>query len=406
MEAAAEHRRGWPPPRATEILIIQPTGFCNIDCDYCYLPDRNKKGVLGHDKLARLLQNLRHDGVLKESLEILWHGGEPLAAGVAYYREATRIIQEVLGGHCTVSQTFQTNGVLLDRQWCALFKELGASIGLSVDGPREIHDRRRRTRSGGGTFDRVMRAIRLLQQSGLDFYAICVLSQDGLENPERIFQFAREAGIKRLCFNVEETEGINVSRAYHLRNVEDLARGFYAHALKEAGDADDGIWVREIYQMVRGIYASAFRQAESQVAQPFRIISVNASGFWSTYCPELVMSCRSQKFNDFKLGDLSESPISQHIDRSCFWKLDEEIAAGVAKCKAECEYFAVCGGGRPANKFCETGRFDCTETRQCRVTIKALADVCADTLSGLLRADAQVPASPLTATPEHGRSPH
>ena len=240
-----------PPQGGTEILILQPTTFCNINCDYCYLPHRASKQFLSHERLRSVLENLRHDGIFGDAIEILWHGGEPLTLGIEYFKKAKSIIDEIVPTQCTVTQTFQTNGVLLDQNWCAFFRDNKISVGLSIDGPKHLHDNHRKTRSGGGTFDKVLGAVRLLQSNDLSFYVISVLSLDSLRRPDEIFRFAREVGIHRLCFNIEETEGINESRAYRDPEIETLARRFYERAISEATGSDNPVWVREVYQMFR-----------------------------------------------------------------------------------------------------------------------------------------------------------
>lgn len=377
----------YPPKAQTRLLVLQPTTFCNIDCRYCYLPDRNAKNIMTHDVLRRVLTHLSEDEVFGQRVEILWHAGEPLTLGVDYYREAQEIIEECIPDDIRVTQTIQTNATLINARWCKLFEEGRYNIGISLDGPQEIHDRSRRSRADGGTFNSVLRAISILQDNKIDFYVICVLSLASLADPDAILGLAKRLHISRVCFNIEETEGIHHSDLLDNRRVTDLARGFFGYCLEQTADAPFSFWIRELSSMLWSIRASAAGPIQAEVNTPFRIISVDFAGNWSTFCPEL-MASKSRRFADFRFGNLSTSPISGCKEwRPIFDDLHREIARGIERCRGTCDYFPVCGGGRPANKFGEHGAFDVSETRQCAVTIKALADACVAFLRSHVMAD-------------------
>jgi uncharacterized protein len=373
-------KSGFPPKGETQLLVLQPTSFCNINCDYCYLPDRAVKSRMSHATLRTVLDNLAHDDVFAGSLEILWHAGEPTTLGIDYYERASEIIEACIPSGISVRQALQTNGTLITEDWCRFLKAHGFHLGLSIDGPQVHHDRHRRTRSGHGTFDRIMQSVRMLRDNGVDFYVISVLSRAALENPEELLEFAEENAIGLLCFNIEETEGTNVSATLNDDRTAPLARTFFDRLVANAEkNGERTPWVREIYQMLWSMRASASGPVNMDVNVPFRIVTVDTEGGWSTFCPEL-MAMKSVRFSDFKLGDLSAGPISRHPHLSAFHDLYAEIKSGLARCRTTCEYFPVCGGGCPSNKFAEHGAFDVTETRHCRVMIKALADATLDRL--------------------------
>ncbi len=385
--------KSFPPKGETHLLVLQPTSFCNIDCDYCYLPDRHVKARMSHDTLRKVLANLAEDEAFGGQLEILWHAGEPLTVGIDYYKEARAIIDETIPRGIRVRQAIQTNATLIDEAWCDFFKENEINVGVSLDGPKVHHDRHRKTRAGAGTFDRVMRAIALLREKGVDFYVISVLAKPALAEAEALLDFAARNGIRRLCFNVEETEGVHVSPTLGDEGTLPLARRFYEALLASAEDSRPGApWIREVYSMMWSVRASVSGPVFSDVNIPFRIVTVDTQGRWSTYCPEL-MALASAEYGDFRLGNLAAGPISTHSDPAAFRALEAGIKAGVARCRAACEYFAVCGGGRPSNKYSEHRNFDVAETRHCAVAVKALADACVDHLGRYMAA----PAAPAAA---------
>jgi uncharacterized protein len=115
------------------------------------------------------------------------------------------------------------------------------------------------------------------------------------------------------------------------------------------------------------------KDLENHLTEPFKIVTVNAQGKWSTFSPEL-------SGPQFWFGDLSSGPISSHLAHSRFLEVHKAIQSGVEKCRKECEYFPVCGGGAPSNKYAELGRFDVTETAYCRAMVKCVADACMNSI--------------------------
>lgn len=365
-------------PGTTELLVLQPTTFCNIDCGYCYLPDRASKKRLSIGTLRKVLTNLLADELLASNFELIWHAGEPLTAGKQFFRDANAVLRELVPELMEV-QTIQTNGTLIDDQWCALFKDFGIVVGLSLDGPKAIHDAHRVRRSGRGTYDDVMRGIDILRRNEVDFYVICVLTRDSLLNAESILDFARVHGIDRIGFNIEETEGSNLSATLQDPLTRGRARAFYDRAVERALDPGNPIWIREVSEALKQIEAGAFGNVGSLIAEPFRAITVDVAGNWATFCPEL-MGTETERFGRFVFGNLADGPISSHSDEEKFSRVASEVAAGVKRCESDCDYFNVCGGGRPANKFGEHRRFDVAETEQCRITTKELVNACVSAL--------------------------
>jgi len=155
------------PALQTRLLILQPTPFCNIDCSYCYLPDRGDRSRMTVETVAAVAQRLLEDGLLGPELSVVWHAGEPLAAPPDFYEAAFGVLQQALGAHSELTHCIQTNATLIDERWCELFLRHGVKIGVSIDGPAALHDRHRRTRGGRGTHAQVMRGVALLRRHGI-----------------------------------------------------------------------------------------------------------------------------------------------------------------------------------------------------------------------------------------------
>ena len=294
-----------------------------------------------------------------------------------YYKSAIEIIAETLSG--TPRLGIQSNGLLIDDKWCQFFKEHGFHVGLSIDGPEEFHDRYRKTRSGTGTFPKVMRAASLLNEHRVPFDVLSVLTKPAITNPATLIEFAENNRWSSLGFNIEETEGIHVSSVLSDPETPAIMFKFFQSMLEHCMSKDSNVRIREVYEMLNFISGSVVEPVFAHVSEPFCIVTVDTDGLWSTFCPELVATA-SEEFSDFKLGDLRVGPISANINLDLFGRLSGEISRGIEMCRDSCDYFSVCGGGRPANKFGEHGKFDVTETALCRAMVKPLADATVDVL--------------------------
>src|SRR5262249_49834738 len=162
------------------------------------LPQRDKRRILTTDTLSSIIVNLLQDELLSPTLTILWHTGEPLVPGISFYKEQFDIITKLLPDSISITHSIVTNGTLINDDWCEFFLENRVRVGVSCDGPAEIHDSHRVTRSGIGTFDNVLRGINLLNDHGVDFYVLSVLTEPSLRRPDLLYKFAVDSSIKSL----------------------------------------------------------------------------------------------------------------------------------------------------------------------------------------------------------------
>ena len=211
-----------------ELLVVQPTPFCNINCSYCYLPGRSSKAVMAEATLRNLFAQVFASGWARDQLNIVWHAGEPMVLPIEFYRRAFRTIEELRPPDLAVRHSFQTNGTLVNDRWCEFFAEQHVKVGVSIDGPKRFHDRNRLTRSGRGTFDRTIAGVRLLREHGLPFHVISVLTAESMTAPQEMFDFYLAEGIDQVCFNVEESEGDHRSQSFAQAGVEDAYYRFLA----------------------------------------------------------------------------------------------------------------------------------------------------------------------------------
>ncbi len=363
-----------------DLLVVQPTPFCNIDCKYCYLPSRNSKAVVTADTLHNLFSQVFASGWVRDGLSVVWHAGEPMVLPITFYRDAFGMIENLRPRGLSVVHSFQTNGTLIDEAWCAFFTEAKVNLGVSIDGPRHLHDRNRVTRSGRGTFDRTIAGIRLLSRREVPFHVISVLSSASMAAPQEMFDFYVAEGIEQVCFNVEESEGDHVSESFGDSGAEAAYYGFLGEFWRLSAAAPGKItFLREIEQALQQVIRPKEAVFRNQLIEPFAITSMDWAGNISTFSPEL-LGLKNLAYDDFILGNINRDALVDLPLRLAFTRMLADISAGVAMCRDRCEYFSVCGGGEPVNKLAENGSFASTETSYCRLTKMRAIDLVLDAL--------------------------
>jgi len=185
-------------------LLIKPTGSdCNLDCKYCFYKDRAPEIGRGRQRMSdKVLEKL-----IKDYMQLrfpmagfAWQGGEPTLMGLDFYKKAVELQQEYGSPGRQVSNSLQTNAILLDDRWCQFLHDYKFLVGISIDGPKELHDYYRKDFSGAGTFDKVMSAIEKCKEYKVEFNTLTLLNDKNVEHPERLFDFLVEQGIRYLQF--------------------------------------------------------------------------------------------------------------------------------------------------------------------------------------------------------------
>lgn len=357
-----------------ELLILQPTPFCNLDCDYCYLPERHVAHRMSLHLLEQVAQRVARSGLLGEHLTIVWHGGEPLAVPLDFYRSALDVFSATLPSSCSTSFAFQTNATLITDDWCRYFADRRVSVGVSIDGPAALHDAHRKTRRGTGTLSETLNGMRKLQDHGIDFSVITVLTYDALEFPDELLDFYTEQRITRVGFNIEELEGANLHSSLGVGDSEQRFRRFLKRLIRLSHQRGWPVHFRELEQFLALLIRRETVGANQQT-DPMRILTVAWNGTTGTFSPELLGTTASGYPPGFAIGNLDKQDISDMAVAEPFLALAGDVAAGVDRCRSECSYFNYCGGGAPANKVFENGTLASSETMFCRLMRKATIDV-------------------------------
>ncbi len=365
---SAEHQVG-----PLDLLVIQATPFCNLDCDYCYLPFRQSRQRIQPGTLAKIFERVFESSAVKGRFTVVWHAGEPLVLPVTFYAEAMKIIADQNLSEVRVDHSLQTNGILITPEWCRFIASTGLRLGVSIDGPAFLHDLHRKTRSGRGTHVDVLRGIRRLQDHGIPFHVITVLTRESLKFPDEMFEFFRSERIYRIGFNVEEIEGSHRTSSLQCEEAYGEYVDFMSRFYDYVQVSGEPFAIREFDSILGGILRSERRRMPHQIV-PMAIISVDYQGNFGTFSPEL-LGLRTSKFSEFTFGNVHRNALDDIFQDARFLGINAQIQSGVDKCHRSCPYFEFCGGGAPVNKLFENGSFNSTETLFCRMSIQAVVDV-------------------------------
>lgn len=367
-------------PVESHLVIIQPSAFCNIDCKYCYVPNRSVKEIISDSTLENIFKKVLSYEAINGAVGFLWHIGEPMVVGVDFYKKAARLIQKWNIYGLSVTQKIQTNGLLINDDWCRLFNELNFSVSVSIDGPANLHDMNRVDRLKKGTHEHVMKGIATLKRHEINFGGLCVLTLESLNYPEDILRFFIENGFKSVGFNVEEISSLYTQSSFSKANFEAVKEKFI-----EFFDRMFDYWlacgrpihVREFENNLRIIQEKKknpnyIRNCEDQKA--LRIITIQLDGNISTFSPELASGLKGD-LTKFVIGNINLIDSLEDLNLDPRYKeIKNAVKRGIENCRRSCDYFDGCGGGEPCVKFYEGGSFEATETTHCRLVHQALMD--------------------------------
>jgi uncharacterized protein len=329
--------------------------------------------------LRAAFESVFESGWAASMLTVIWHAGEPLILKPDYYRVAFNLIEQIRLPNIAVRHAVQTNGMLINPEWCDLFLRYDVGVGVSIDGPRDLHDAHRRTRNGSGTFEQTIAGIRLLRDRGVNFHVITVLTKNGLDDPDALVDFYVAEGIDQVCFNVEESEGDHQSGLFAeedaLQRFADFLQRFWRGA-RRRGQVP---FIREIDAMLPRVLRPEERALGNEQVVPFGMLNVACNGDVSSFSPEL-LGLKNARYSDFIVGNVHTHSLAEMRDSAAMQLMEHDIGLGVEACRDACGYFSVCGGGAPINKLAENGSFATSKTRFCELTQMVPTDLILDAL--------------------------
>lgn len=317
--------------------------------------------------VSGIVNRLLQWGNFNPSLEISWHAGEPLTVPLDFYRSAIDEFTPVSQVVHRISHSIQTNASLVTWEHCEFFLAESISIGVSIDGPKWLHDTHRQYRNGAGSFDQTFAGIQKLREASVPFYAIMVATNSTLGHAQEVYDFMKESGVTFLGINVDELEGSNTASTLSVDHESEF-RDFLQEIFKLSLN-DGTVVIRELYMTATYLKLSAL-PLRSVSAAPGEILCFDRLGNVSTFSPELVPLTEAAGTTSIEIADA--------LRRDAWRILSDSVEAGVTECELSCNYFSVCGGGNPSNKIAENGSAATCETIACRYQIKIITEVVLD----------------------------
>jgi uncharacterized protein len=352
-------------------LMAKPAGpICNLDCTYCfYLEKKNlfpsrHRFLMNDDVLRRyVVQNIRNE----PSPEVLftWQGGEPLLRGLDFYRRAVAYQRELAQGK-TIRNSLQTNGMLLDEEWCSFLAESGFTVGVSLDGPREIHDAARIDKKRRPTFDAVMNGIALLKRYNIEFNVLVTVSHEVSQHPKEVYRFLKEQGLTHIQFNPvveripssqEEEAGLTFAQPNSHRTAPHTQVSTHSVRPDAYGEFLVAIFDEWVRHDVGTIYVMNFEWALASFLRLPATVCLFAENCGNALIMEHngdIYSCDHFVYPDHRLGNIMDADLFE-LARS-----PQQEAFGHAKsttlpdfCR-RCEVLSACQGECPKNRFATT----------------------------------------------------
>lgn len=342
-----------------DTIILQPTSLCPLACTYCYLPERQLRQDMSPAVAAAVAAGIEPDW---SPIEVVWHGGEPLAVGRARFAELLEPF-EPLRRASRVQHKVQTGATLITDAWCELFERYQIGVGVSIDGPRAANQHRV-NRAGRPMFDRIVAGIETLKRHDLPFIVLAVVSQDGTSRAREVLDFLRGLGARWVGFNIEAKEGANArSDTPPMGRAQDFWRDTFLWSQQNRD-----VTVREFDKLLGFLGLDPASRAAD--ARHDLIPTVGWNGDVVLLSPEL-LGVHDVRYGDFVAGNVLADPLSTIIERAADLDYVQEFMVGLERCHATCEFFSYCQGAHAGDRYFEHGTFTATETEHCKTSVQA-----------------------------------
>ncbi|GAK51437.1 radical SAM domain protein [Candidatus Moduliflexus flocculans] len=331
-------------------VFAKPIGAaCNLDCRYCYYLKTEQ--FYTENEPARMPLNLLEEYIVQqieafpgEEIRFSWHGGEPTLAGLDYFRAIAAIQRKHQPRNWRILNGMQTNGTLLDDEWCRFLAQEGFFVGVSLDGTPELHDAYRTTKQQQPTHAQALRGYHLLRKHGVACDLLCVVNALNVKQPLEIYRFFKEINASYLTFLplVERDEDGNVSPL----SVPSAAFGEFLCAIFDEWQANDIGKIK--VQIFEEAARTAFGQEHSLcIFRPtcgdIPVIERNGD----------VYSCDHYVNQEHLLGNIKTTPLVDMLDSPAQMAFGKKKATLPRYCQ-RCEVKAMCYGECPKNRFLQT----------------------------------------------------
>jgi uncharacterized protein len=334
-------------------VFVKPTGStCNLGCRYCYYL---KKESLYPEEASFCMPDIILEEYIAQHIEACiepvirfsWHGGEPTILGLDYFRKIVAIQRKYQPLDQRIANGMQTNGILLDENWSRFLADEGFFVGLSLDGPQEMHDRHRLTKGGQPTFDQTMRGYELLRQNQVSTDILCVVNVHNVWFSTELYRFFKQIGAKYVSFlpMVEPKQGA-IGRVSPLTVPADAWGDFLCSIFDEWKSQDIGQIKVQIFEEAA---RTAFGQEHSlcifrPLCGDIPVVEHNGDFY----------SCDHFVDKKHHLGNIIETPLVELLESQAQRAFGKAKLDSLPRYCRECEVKAMCNGECPKNRFIQT----------------------------------------------------
>jgi uncharacterized protein len=354
----------FPAVPASFNVMAKPAGpACNLRCTYCYYLE--KKGLYGDGSFFRMgdevLELFIKDYICTQksnTVSFVWQGGEPALLGVDFFKKVVGL-QVKYAGKKKIENSFQTNGILLTDEFCQFFRENNFLIGISIDGPRDLHDFYRKDKNGRPSWERVMEGIRMLQKHKVEFNTLSVVNDITAKHPLRVYRFLKEIGSRYIQFLpvLERTS----------RNKPEKGLTLVHQDFK--GDADLTEWsvsAQEYGHFLTAIFNEWVRNDVGNFfIQMFEVTLANWVGAPPGLCvfaencgTAIVMehngdvySCDHFVYEDHFIGNIRKNGLAEMLTLTKHSLFGQDKKSGLSTDCKSCKFLFTCHGDCPKHRF-------------------------------------------------------
>lgn len=349
-------------------IMSRPIGpRCNIDCTYCYYLEKaklypsEKKSRMSDEVLESYIRQLIETSLEAGMPEVpfMWQGGEPTMLGVDYFRKIIALQKKYAPDGVRISNALQTNGTLLTDDWGAFLKDNQFLVGLSVDGPKKVHDRYRTDRAGRPTFDAVMRGLDVLQRFKIEHNALCTVHRANSGKGKGVYTFLKGLGFEHVQFIpiVERSGAAGLAGAPQVDmdpgnsvTAWSVSPRAYGKFLCDIFD----VWFRKdigkIFVQLFDVQLGLWLNGQSSLC----IFAETCGGGLALEHDGSLYSCDHYVYPEYKLGSITETPLRQMLwtDRQAEFGRDKQH--GLSRQCQSCQFRFACNGGCPKHRFAST----------------------------------------------------
>lgn len=341
-------------PRAFHVMTKPIGPICNLDCEYCFYLDKEK---LYPDTGSFRMNDEILENYVKQYIEaqqvnevtFAWQGGEPTLMGVDFFRRAVAYQKKYRRTGMTIQNSFQTNATLLDDEWGAFFKQNNFLIGVSIDGPPEIHDKYRYDKRGRSSSEQVLSGLRVLQKHKVDYNVLCVVNRHNAEYPKQVYAYFKELGVAFMQFipAVEHFGGKPENPNVSPRSVTARQYGKFLCQIFDEWVVND---IGEIFVQIFDVALEAWMGYTPSLC----VFNETCGDALALEHNGDLYSCDHFVTPDYHVGNITETSITELVDSDFQRKFGTDKRDTLPEYCRTCEVKFVCNGGCPKNRFIKT----------------------------------------------------